>query len=338
MPPRSYYIEPRASDYIAFARSYFGDEAHIAEAFIKRTELPYIENADHLASYIGVSASLIRQILHKKDYHYRKFYLPKPDGTNRLITTPKTYLKVIQWWIADNILSNVSVDDCVHGFVRGRSYVSNAETHLGAKHLLNVDIEKFFPSISDEMVLSIFESLGYGSYGAQLLSALCTLDGFSPTGAPTSPMIGNAVLSSFDMEIREMARQQGLTYTRYADDLTFSSDSRIEDGFANQVSALIKKFGFELNDSKTKFMGTGDRKEVTGVTINDFPNLSRDWRNSARGFLHRAFLNPHQYHNEWKRVAGIYGTLKALDPECRKKLTQKARETLRRVKPLKNTN
>ena len=333
MPPRSFYVEPRTTDYIAFAKSYFGIDSPDAVDFIERNGLPFIQNADHLAAYVGVSSSLIRQILHEKSYHYRQFDLPKPDGTSRQISTPKTYLKVLQWWIADNVLCSTPIGDCVHGFVRGRSYVTNATVHLGARHLLNVDIKGFFPSITQDMIGSVFQSLGYSDDGARFLAEICSLDGVAPTGAPTSPSIGNAILSDFDDAMIVAAKDAGLTYTRYADDLTFSSRDFIGQEFVEAVSALVLPFGFELNDRKTRFMGPGDRMEVTGVTINKSPNLSRDWRNFARGYLHRVLKNPVRYQSEWKRVAGIYGTLKALDPSGARKLTRNAREALRLVKP-----
>lgn len=333
MPPRSFYIEPRATDYIAFAKSYFAGDAPEAIDFIKRNRLPFIQNTDHLAAYVGVSSSLIRQILHKKSYHYRQFNLLKPDGTSRQISTPKTYLKVLQWWISDNVLCSAPIDGCVHGFVRGRSYVTNAKVHLGARHLLNVDIKGFFPSITQDMICDVFQSLGYDNNGARFLAEICSLDGVAPTGAPTSPSIGNAILSDFDGAMIDAAKGASLTYTRYADDLTFSSRDFIGHEFVETVSALMLPFGFELNDRKTRFMGLGDRMEVTGVTINKAPNLSRDWRNFARGYLHRVLKNSAHYRSEWKRVAGVYGTLKALDPKGERKLTQNAHEALRLVKP-----
>jgi len=333
MPPRSYYIEPRAADYVAFANSFCGDDAPEAVDFIERNGLPFIRNTDHLAAYVGVSSSLIRQILHKKSYHYRQFDLPKPDGTCRQISTPKTYLKVLQWWISDNILCSAPINDCAHGFVRGRSYVTNANAHLGARHLLNVDIKGFFPSITQDMIDAVFRSLGYSDDGARLLADICSLGGVAPTGAPTSPSIGNAILSNFDDAMIDAANSAGLTYTRYADDLTFSSRDFIGQEFVENVSALVLPFGFELNDRKTRFMGPGDRMEVTGVTINNSPSLSREWRNFARGYLHRVLKNPVRYQSEWKRVAGVYGTLKALDPTGTRKLTRNARKALRLVKP-----
>ena len=194
MPPRSFYLEPLGTDYLAYARAFFPGEFDRAKEFIEKTGHPFIGNGTHLAAYLGISHSLIRQILHNKKYHYRIFPIPKRNGDYRIICTPKTYLKVVQWWILDNIIGHVNLDDSVHGFRKGRSYISNARQHLGCRHILNVDIEKFFPSISFTMVKEVFSSLGYPEEGADVLAKLTTLNGEAPTGAPTSPTLGNLVL------------------------------------------------------------------------------------------------------------------------------------------------
>lgn len=333
MPPRSYFIEPRPSDYLAFARAYFPESFLEAQAFTKETGLPFIRSTQHLAAYLTISPSLIRQIIHRKNYHYREFPLVKSDGSARTISTPRTYLKVIQWWICDNILNCSKQLDVIHGFTRGRSFLTNAHSHLGCHHILNMDIEKFFPSITMEMISEQFRRMGYSADGADVLAELCSLRGSAPTGAPTSPTLGNLVLFEFDNDIQRFSRERSLHYTRYADDLTFSSKTRIASDVANEVESLVSRYGFRVNPQKTKFMGRGDRMEVTGVVINATPALPRQWRNWARGFLHRAAKNPTDYKGQWRRISGIYGSLKAFDPEERKRLTQKARETLNLVRP-----
>ncbi|WP_419913485.1 reverse transcriptase domain-containing protein [Hoeflea sp.] len=131
----------------------------------------------------------------------------------------------------------------------------------------------------------------------------------------------------------EFAEEHGLHYTRYADDLTFSTSERIPSGLVDMVAQVVSKYGFAINAKKTKFMGRGDRMEVTGVVINERPKLPREWRNWARGLLHRASRNPEDFKSQWQRISGIYGSLKAFDPEEELRLTQKARETLNLVRP-----
>ena len=328
MPPRSYYIEPKRSDYLAIAEAFFPDELAAAREFVEHTGLPYLRSPAHVASYLGVSPKLVRQILHKPSYHYRFFKIPKADGRSRQITTPKTYLKVVQWWICDNILDQMPLHDCVHGFRRGRSYLTNARVHYGQRHFLNVDIESFFPSIEAGLVEAAFLEMGYQADGARVLRELVTLGGAAPTGSPTSPMIGNLVLSKFDAFLADYSVERGLTYTRYADDITISSEHWIDEVVLQDVSGLVQEFGFKLNAKKTKFMGPGNRQEVTGIVLNSSPNLPRDWCNSVRGYLHRVKLAPHKHVDEYAKVQGILGTLLAADPQAQRKITKNARETV----------
>lgn len=275
MPPRSYYNEPRPSDYIAFAHAFFPEELEQAAQFVNRYSLPYVASSAHIAAYLGVSPSLVRQIIHKPAYHYREFSLKKASGGQRLISTPKTYLKVLQWWIADNILNKFPLDDCVHGFRIGRSYFTNAKAHSNSRHILNVDIKSFFDNIKASDISNVFSALGYPEGGCLALAALTSKDGVAPTGAPTSPMIANAIFKGIDKSLVSFAAEKGLIYTRYADDLTFSAQDWIDNSFVEEISKIVMSGGFELNPKKTRFMGPGNRQEVTGLVTNDGIALPR---------------------------------------------------------------
>ncbi|HWK14196.1 MAG TPA: reverse transcriptase domain-containing protein [Rhizobiaceae bacterium] len=331
MPPRSFYNSPRAEDYVAYAAAFFPEELEAAKSFGEKHEKPYITSSAHIAAYLGVSSSLIRQIMHKPEYHYRTFPMKKSDGSDRLISTPKTYLKVIQWWILDNILDGSRLDNAAHGFRKGRSYFSNAYAHFGSKHILNVDIKSFFDSIQRHHVLRVFSDLGYEENGSFVLTALVTRNGVAPTGAPTSPMIANLIFRDADEQLSIFAAENGLKYTRYADDLTFSGQDKISHNVLASVSKIVEATGFVLNVKKTKFMGRGDRQDVTGLIINDGLNMPREWRNWARGFLHRVSLDPSSYEREVHRVRGIYGILKQIDGDHSKALTRVARTTLNTI-------
>jgi len=331
MPPRSYYNSPRAGDYIAYAAAFFPDEFDAARDFVERYGRPYITSPTHLAGYIGISPSLIRQILHNPAYHYRTFPLKRRDGRDRLISTPKSYLKVIQWWILDNILNGSDVHQSAHGFVKNKSYLSNALIHVGSKHILNVDIKSFFDSIRQDQAEAVFADLGYCSGGRSLLTALTTRGGFTPTGAPTSPMLANLIFRVCDQKLSEFAYANGLNYTRYADDLTFSSSESISPTALSEISRIVGEAGFVLNEKKTKFMGRGDRQEVTGIVINAEPNMPKEWRNWVRGYLHSVSSNPETYAREMRRVIGIYGLLRQFDSSHQRPLTRKARDVLAKM-------
>lgn len=332
MPPRSYYNEPRPSDYIAYAKAFFPEDYKIAAGFANNSGLPYISSSAHIAAYLGVSPSLIRQIIHKPSYHYREFEVKKATGETRLISTPKTYLKVVQWWICDNILEKIVFSECVHGFRKGRSYVTNANVHKNSRHILNVDVRSFFDSIKISQIANVFAALGYPEGGSLTLASLTSKDGVAPTGAPTSPMIANAIFKAADEELLEFAQNANLIYTRYADDLTFSGMSWIDEIIVEKVAEIVKRHGFELNEKKTKFMGPGDRKEVTGVVTNNGLNMPREWRNWARGYLHNIKLSPRENLAEIDKVRGVYGILTQFDVSKEKKLTRLAEEAMESLK------
>lgn len=211
----------------------------------------------------------------------------KSDGSLRQIDTPRTYLKVIQWWILDNILNKVEFNSNVFGFISGKSAIQNAQYHIGAQHILNVDIQNFFPSISIEQVRKIFLSLGFGGEVASALAELCCLNGRLPQGAPTSPAIANLVLRDLDNDLSKIAEAEWYKYSRYADDLTFSSMTKIEDTFLSNVAEAVNRAGFTLKPTKTRFSGRGGRMEVTGVVINEKLQPTREWRKNMRSKLHR---------------------------------------------------
>jgi retron-type reverse transcriptase len=332
MPPRSFFVDPSNREHLAVARNFSQDSQALAFEFIQKRNLPYIVGDTELAAYIGISPALIRQICHNKKFHYRIFQIPRKNGPDRVVHAPRTYLKVIQWWILDNILSRVEVHPAAFGFVRDRDYVENARFHVGSRHVLNVDIERFFPNINLEMISGVFESLGYSHEASAFLADLSSIDDQAPTGAPTSPMLGNLVLRELDAELHNFATENDFKYSRYADDITISSGSFIDEEVLAFVSAAVARYGFNLNLDKTKFMGKGDRMEVTGLTINEKVNASKDWRNSARGFLNRVRHNPREFVERFDVVAGVYGTLCSIDPDHETKLTVLARRALDALK------
>lgn len=337
MPPRSYYTAPRTSDYIAFARAYFPDHLDEAIEFATRTGLPFIGSSQHISSYLGISHSLIRQIIHNPKYHYRDFELLKLNGEIRKISTPKTYLKVTQWWILDNILKKIDISPCAHGFRSGYSYVTNAKMHEKSKHILNIDLKNFFDNIKTHQIKNAFSSLGYSESGSTALTALTTREDSAPTGAPTSPMIANLVFRESDIKLKAFSESNNLIYTRYADDLTFSGPNRITEDTLHAIEKIVNSVGFQLNKNKTKFMGPGDRQEVTGIVVNNGLNTPREWRNWARGYLYQMLKNPEEGISDLSRIRGVYGILLQFDPDHSKKLTRNARETLQYLKKMRRS-
>lgn len=266
---------------------------------------PTLRKISDIGQYLDVSPEICRSIMRNKEHHYRTFYLKKRLGGRREISSPRTFLKVIQWWILDTILQTVYIPEFVHGFVRGRSYISNAEAHIGCVHILNVDIEDFFPSVRIGTVGGIFERLGYDLRVAEGLAELCTYEGVLPQGAPTSPMVANLSMSDIDIALRQISEGRGLTYTRYADDLTFSSKGRIEEDLLDEIQHVLNDKGFRLNQRKTKFMGMNQRREVTGLIVGSSGvSLPPETINAARGWFFSILKKPSDHADKFDRLQG----------------------------------
>lgn len=263
-------------------------ESDIDVLKFREKNLPPIIDVRDLSLFIGIGQDKIDSIRNealKKEIHYRRIEISKKDGSKRIIYAPRTYLKVVQWWILDNILNRIDVNENIFGFVPKRNIIQNAKYHFGSKHILNVDIKDFFPSIKELQVNSVFMNLGYSYEVASMLAEICCLEHRVPQGAPTSPAIGNLVLVGMDKSLADISRSRGIKYSRYADDLTFSSTNWIDRNFLDIVIKIVNENEFKLNMKKTRFSGPQDRLEVTGVVINAKVQPPRKWRKRVRAIL-----------------------------------------------------
>lgn len=153
------------------------------------------------------------------------------------------------------------------GYVRGKNIAENAACHTGHRLLITTDIRGFFPSISAERVLRLFEAAGVPPAASEPLSRFLTIAGTLPLGLASSPTIANAICVSLDDELQALAAANGATYSRYADDLTFSSDQQLPD--ENSIRSIVERHDFELETSKTRISKLGQAHYVTGLSISD---------------------------------------------------------------------
>ncbi|MDX4954894.1 reverse transcriptase family protein [Delftia acidovorans] len=284
---------------------------------LARHGLPELADAAQLADAMGITVAELRFLgFHRevaRTHHYHSFTLPKKTGGERLISAPMPRLKRAQYWVLDNILAKVPAHDAAHGFLAGRSIVSNAAPHAGHDVVINLDVKDFFPSIAFGRIKGVFRHLGYGEAIATLLALLCSenraqawqVDGEKlfvggkarervlPQGAPTSPMLTNLLCRRLDRRLLGLARQLGFVYTRYADDLTFSaSGEAARDNVGRllgRVRWILRDEGFTPHPDKERVMRKGRRQEVTGLVVNtDKPSVSRETRRRLRAALHRA--------------------------------------------------
>lgn len=232
---------------------------------------------------------------------YTTFAIPKKSGGSREILAPDSALKIIQQKLNQVLQAAYEPKPSVHGFVEGRSIVSNAKVHARRRHIFNVDLKDFFPSINFGRVRGMFMAPPYNRNAivATVLAQICCFNNHLPQGAPTSPTVSNMICARMDAQLQQLAKRHKCTYTRYADDITFSTTRRLlpsaiatisnETGrveVGDELASIIRSNGFEINERKVRLLGRGRRQEVTGLVTNLFPNVQRRYVRQIRAILH----------------------------------------------------
>ena len=229
---------------------------------------------------------------------YRQFHIPKKSGGVRVITAPDGELKDILRTLAFILAQLYTPTHEAMAFVGGRSIVDNARQHLCQNYVLNLDLKDFFSSITAAMLEREFVNMGIPPLLARDLSSICTYpmveDGkvrnVLPQGSPASPILSNICSKTLDFRLSGLARRFHLTYTRYADDMTFSSNHNVyqPDGvFFNELYRIIEECHFKVNPSKTRLQKRGSRQEVTGLTVVEKPNVGRKFLKGLRAMIHK---------------------------------------------------
>lgn len=236
--------------------------------------LPVIFDLEHLSRLTAVRRGKLTSMIYKPERFYRHFRIPKRSGGSRDINAPTAILKECQRWILRHILERVPASDSAQGFTKGRSIITNAAQHAGKLMVINLDVKDFFPSIGWDRVFHLFRALGYSKKVCFYLSSLCTCNGVLPQGAPTSPVLSNMVAKHLDARLNGLATHLGFTYSRYADDLTFSGDGSPA-SIIPVVREILEEEGFRLNESKVRIMRSHKRQEVTGLVVNRTPSVKR---------------------------------------------------------------
>jgi RNA-directed DNA polymerase len=282
---------------------YFDDiglQQHIKDVYLEyirtllNNNVPVIFEFNHLAKLIGITNQYLASVINSSENHYREFTIPKRSGGSRSITAPYPTLKFVQYWIYNNILIKQPVHNSCHGFVKKRSIISNVKVHLGCKCLLKIDIKDYFPSITINRVISIFRKYGYANNVSFYLASICCLNGVVPQGAPTSPYLSNIVSFIMDVRLFKLTKKYNLSYTRYADDITFSGEY-IPIKFIDIVKTIINENGFEINQDKIRLIRDESRKKiVTGIYIdNNKMKVPRSYKRELKKELY--YINTYGY-------------------------------------------
>ncbi len=275
----------------------------------------------HLGVSIKEKVFLERYILHR----YRVVSLSKRRGGVRTLMVPEQRLKFLQRKLLLLLLERVYVPRSpVHGFTKDRSPISNARMHARRPHLLTIDIKEFFPSIGSKRVFGLLQTIGVPGDVSAAMTHLCTLFDQLPQGSPVSPIISNMICFRLDKDLMSFAKKNRLRYTRYADDITFSSYANPASLFEGQIGnpgkidpsqlskdlkIIFQSNGFQINSDKIWYSGPRDRKEVTGLIVNQFVNIKRRFIRNTRAMIFDVLKNGYAAAQEKYESKGGVGQL-----------------------------
>ncbi|MGH2898880.1 MAG: reverse transcriptase family protein, partial [Solirubrobacteraceae bacterium] len=279
----------------------------------------FLELSDGELAWLADTRGLERTASDERLRNYAYGTLPRGARPVRVIERPKRRLKALQRRVLHEILDWVPAHDSAHGFTRGRSAISNAAAHTGARVVVRMDLEDFFASIQARRVYGIFRASGYPEAVAHALTGLTTnvvpvatwaslpvprvlpeiaahrmlgrrlATAHLPQGAPTSPALANLAAFGLDRRLHGLALAVGATYTRYADDLAFSGGGLLlarAGELRARIASIAREEGFTVNERKSALMTRAGRQRVCGIVVNEHPNVARTEYDRLRAILH----------------------------------------------------
>ncbi|QDU45427.1 Reverse transcriptase (RNA-dependent DNA polymerase) [Symmachiella dynata] len=321
--------------------------------------LPQLCTPSDIANWLEMPCGRLAWLIHRFDdggraahvpqAHYHYSWLKKRGGGYRLVEAPKPILKAIQRKILREILDRIPLHNAAHGFVAGRSICTNAQPHVGQRVVLKFDLENFYANVSFSRVVAIFRSIGFSREAAIWLGRLTTalpperlpapggdrsvvrpyLSRHLPQGAPTSPALANLSCYALDLRLAGMARAFGATYTRYADDLTFSGDQHLIDSlnvFIPLVTKIVRSERFTVHAGKRKVVRNNQQQRVTGVVVNERLNVSRKDYDRLKAILTNCVRHGAATQNREQRadfaahLRGRIGHVQSIHPDRGRKL------------------
>lgn len=292
-----------------------------SQKFHNRT---YIHGLNHISHLSGVNYFFLYDVMMRKNHPYESFKLRKKNKERRKIKVPNEKLKLVQRIINQEVLSKIPVHWRCFSYHKGASIVKCASEHLGAKSLIKLDISNFFGNIDELMVYKSLLKLKYSPSSSYAMARLCTHPdskgdtfGVLPQGAPSSPSISNIIFFDIDSKLQKLANKNNLVYSRYADDITFSSaDSLERREFLNlklSVVKILSYYGFELNKNKVKFIPPGIPKFVLGINVGgETLKLSKRYKNDIDCHIYGVVNNGLLSHMNHRKFTSVFGMLQHL--------------------------
>jgi RNA-directed DNA polymerase len=268
---------------------------------------PHKKHIKYFLDSIGKSELALSLLANENDLEqhikfpdYQLFHIPKKSGGYRKIMEPESQLKELQRNVSAILQELVEVNMSAHGFVKTmyhepRHIKSNASKHMGKKWVYNIDIKDFFGSINAVRVKQVFtqKPFNFSEEKSKYLALLLVYQQQLPAGAPSSPIISNMVCEALDNAfnqwvayMNDLEADAQWCYTRYADDITFSTHTSILPMHLKEINKILLDFGFERNEKKDRLFSHLQAQWVTGIKVNTKPNLDRKYIRKLRAILH----------------------------------------------------
>jgi RNA-directed DNA polymerase len=285
-----------------------------------------------MAEQLGLPPAFIVKIANGASHQYKEYSIAKRGGGHRIIHHPSRRLKALQRWIDDNILSSLPVHPAAFAYRKGRSTAHNAQHHATSRYLLRIDLQNFFPSIREEDFHSYlnFNPKRFEGWSADdfvLISKLLFRYGTLSIGAPTSPSLSNAICFPLDVALQSVADANDVRYTRYADDLFFSSQQKgvlanLEPLISHEVEKLPFPSHLRVNQSKTRHSSKKGARRVTGITLGSDGEIHvpRPYKRQIRTLIYKW---DQLGDDEKLRVQGLIAYVTGVEPDFANKLALK---------------
>lgn len=256
--------------------------------FVLNHQTPFIFDTYQLADFLRMTRKDLFSLTKNTQKYYRSVVIKKKNGKPRVLNAPNSILKSTQQIILHRILVKIPASEYATAYVKGKDISDNAKAHIGKKYILKMDITDFFGSIYfEDIYKTAFNTSYFPIQIGAMLTTLCTHNDVLPQGAPTSPALSNIVMRNFDNNIGSWCEKHGISYTRYCDDMTFSSDKPLYNVYV-KVKKMLEGMGLEVNEQKTRFVTNSNRQSVTGLTVNEKLSVSSDYKRKLRQQVHYA--------------------------------------------------
>lgn len=269
-------------------------------------EINEIKTRNDLADFLNIDRKTITNVLYNNhvEKYYDSFEIPKKSGGFRKIHASKGVLKIIQKRLSnclynyrDQICKNNKINlNISHAFERNKGIISNAVIHKNKRYIINIDLKDFFDSFHFGRVRGYFGKNKYFELPIEvstIIAQLVCYNGKLPQGAPTSPIITNLICNVLDYKLLQLAKKYHLDYTRYADDLTFSTNDKNflknYNQFYENLNKIIIKNGFEINSKKTSLIYKNSKQFVTGLVVNKKVNVNHTYYKKIRSMAHHLY-------------------------------------------------